>query len=459
MSLPPASQRALPLHSPPPEEAPWRDPLAVFAPLATIPFAQFLESSYAPGRTSVIVADPVRTLTVQKGRIYRDGHPVAGDTQEALQMLKRDLSRDLRAGRSPPLPFCGGAVGMLAYEWGSPPCGDSPLRSPPKNPMMVFGLYESGLCFDHLRRRVFIFGPRRELWRHRLESCAGDVYPVFPSGGLAVETSLSRALFEARVAEVVRRIHAGDVFQVNLACRFEVVTSESPLAVYRRVRHLSPAPFGAFLNLGGLTLLSASPERFVRVRGEDVETCPIKGTRPRGRTLAEDRAFVRDLLSSSKDRCENVMIADLMRNDLARICRPGTVTTDVLCGLESFPAVHHLVSRLQGRLCPGLGAVDVLQACFPPGSVTGAPKQRAMEIIRDLEPVPRGPYCGVFGYIGFDGSMDMSVAIRILALEESRAHVWAGAGIVARSDPHLEWQETSVKARPLLAALGAQEVV
>jgi para-aminobenzoate synthetase component 1 len=227
--------------------------------------------------------------------------------------------------------------------------------------------------------------------------------------------------------------------------------------LYRRLRDLNPAPFAAFLRFDDVEIVSASPERFLSLRGNRVETCPIKGTRPRGRTVEEDRALADELLTSEKDRAENVMIVDLLRNDLSRVCRDSSVDVRGLCELETFATVHHLVSTVVGALQPGLTAVDLLAACFPGGSITGAPKIRAMEIIAELEPTRRGPYCGSIGYIGFDGCMDTSIVIRTYAMRNGRVTFQAGGGIVADSTPAAEYAETLAKARALIAALSPGE--
>jgi para-aminobenzoate synthetase component 1 len=223
--------------------------------------------------------------------------------------------------------------------------------------------------------------------------------------------------------------------------------------LYGRLRERNAAPFAGLFDLGGAFVASASPERFLRVEGGEVETRPIKGTRPRGATPAEDAARAAELLASAKDRAENVMIVDLMRNDLGRVCEYGTVRVPALCRLESYRYVHHLVSEVRGRLRPGVGRVDLLRAAFPGGSVTGAPKVRAMEIIAELEPTARGPYCGSLGYVGFDGTMDTSILIRTFTVARGWVQFPVGGGIVADSDPEREYEETLHKAEGLVRAL------
>ncbi|MEX0607274.1 MAG: aminodeoxychorismate synthase component I, partial [Halofilum sp. (in: g-proteobacteria)] len=247
----------------------------------------------------------------------------------------------------------------------------------------------------------------------------------------------------------------GDCYQVNLAQRFEVAASGDPWVAFRRLRTINPAPFAAYLNGPDAQVLSVSPERFLWADAEGhVETRPIKGTRPRNADAAADAALAQALATSPKDRAENVMIVDLLRNDLGKVCATGSVRVPRLCDIESFPTVHHLVSTVIGRLAPEHHALDLLRACFPGGSITGAPKIRAMEIIEELEPQRRGVYCGSIGYVGFDGAMDTNIAIRTLVYSEGRARFWAGGGIVIDSEAESEYQETFDKAAAMLALLG-----
>jgi para-aminobenzoate synthetase component 1 len=250
-------------------------------------------------------------------------------------------------------------------------------------------------------------------------------------------------------------IVAGDIFQANLSQRFQSSLPEAPFDLYRRLRHRNPAPFAAYLDFGELAVLSASPERFLRLDQERrlVETRPIKGTRPRGLGPMHDAALGRALAESEKDRAENVMIVDLLRNDLSRVCRPGTVRVPELFALEHHPTVHHLVSTVVGELEPSADAFDLIRAAFPGGSITGAPKVRAMEIIAELEPTQRGVYCGSIGYLSATGAMDTSIVIRTYLALRGQVYFQAGGGIVADSDPELEYRETLDKARGLIETL------
>jgi len=255
------------------------------------------------------------------------------------------------------------------------------------------------------------------------------------------------------VQRVREYILAGDIFQANLSQRFEAPMLEPPLAFYRRLRRENPAAFGAFLACDDVTVLSVSPERFLWLRGAQVETRPIKGTRPRGLGPMHDQALGRELTESEKDRAENVMIVDLLRNDLSRVCRPGSVRVPELFTLEQHPTVHHLVSTVLGELNPGVSATELLRATFPGGSITGAPKVRAMEIIAELEPTERGLYCGSIGYISHSGPMDTNIAIRTCVVRNGRIYFSGGGGIVADSDPEHEYRETLHKVQGIVRTL------
>jgi para-aminobenzoate synthetase component 1 len=269
-----------------------------------------------------------------------------------------------------------------------------------------------------------------------------------------LRSTFTHAGYLTAVGRVREYIIAGDIFQANLSQRFEAVLPEPPFDLYRRLRLKNPAPFAAYLGFSDLTVLSASPERFLRLNDQrQVETRPIKGTRPRGLGPMHDAALGRALAESAKDRAENVMIVDLLRNDLSRVCRPGTVRVPELFALEQHPTVHHLVSTVVGELATGKEAVDLIRATFPGGSITGAPKVRAMEIIAELEPTQRGVYCGSICYISATGAMDSSIVIRTYLALRGQVYFQAGGGIVADSDVELEYRETLDKARALIEVL------
>jgi para-aminobenzoate synthetase component 1 len=368
-------------------------------------------------------------------------------------------------------PFQGGVAGQLGYELGGhletlPP----PAANGPDHPNMALGVYDVVLALDHARERAWLISsgypetePRERARRadrrlaHIGEILApgSDVPGTVPIRQLAWESDTPREAYIDRVATAIDYIRAGDIFQVNLSRELVAPRPDhlTALSLYHEMRARTRAPFSAYFAIDAdRAVCSFSPERFLQVDPDGaVETRPIKGTRPRGPTPEADAALARDLTDSAKDRAENLMIVDLLRNDLSRNCAVGSVRVPQLCGLESFDAVHHLVSVVTGRLAPGRDAVDLLAGAFPGGSITGAPKIRAMEIIRELEGRRRGPYCGAMLWLGFDGAMDSSILIRTMALDRETVRYGVGGGVVADSDPEAEWTETDVKAAAFLA--------
>jgi para-aminobenzoate synthetase component 1 len=273
-----------------------------------------------------------------------------------------------------------------------------------------------------------------------------------------VRSNMDRSRYGRAFDRIRTYIREGDCYQVNLAQRFAAYCSGNPWSAYQALRTFNPAPFSAFLNTPQVQVLSSSPERFLKVQDRLVETKPIKGTRPRHPDPARDAASAEELRNSLKDRAENLMIVDLLRNDIGKNCAPGSVHVPGLFEVESYATVHHLVSTVHGRLAEDRDALDLLRGCFPGGSITGAPKIRSMEIIEELEPHRRGIYCGAIGYVGFDGNMDTNIAIRTLVHSGNTIRFWAGGGIVADSDPELEYQECYHKAAALLHLLDRHHV-
>jgi len=440
---------------------PYRDPVVAFAAFAHEPMAVLLDSAErtAQGRYSYIARRPFTVVRASAApwRTTIDGAPTSDDPFTAVARL---LKKHARPASDLPAPFGGGAIGFFAYELG----GVLELLPAPRAQFlpadMVVGFYDMVAAFDHTEKRAWIVaahGVDKDAQKF-LDALHDAPLPPLPAPWTARwRQETPRAVHESKVAEVVELIRAGDIFQANLTQRFiaDVPLGLDWFALYRRLRDRAPAPFGAFFHAGdGMRLLSASPERFLSVTNDGrVETRPIKGTRPRAKDAAEDQRLAAELQASAKDRAENLMIVDLLRNDLARVCGPGSITVPVLHALETFPAVHHLVSVVTGQLRDDATAMDLLRACFPGGSVTGAPKIHAMEIIRALEAGPRGPYCGVMAWLGFDGAMDSSIVIRSLIGDGDKLYAQAGGGIVAESDPALEYDESLTKAAPLLAAL------
>ena len=331
-------------------------------------------------------------------------------------------------------------------------------------PELAIGIYDWAVVVDHEEQRAWLVAQDRALepargWADVVASLtARAAKPRQPFRVLSkVAASFDRASYARAFTRVQDHIRAGDCYQINLTQRFEARVQGDPWQAYERLRRTNPAPYSAFLDLPFAQVLCSSPERFLTLRGDRVETKPIKGTRPRAVDPALDAALAKDLACSAKDRAENVMIVDLLRNDLGKCCVPGSVRATPLFAIESFASVHHLVSTVTGQLAPGRRAVDLVRACFPGGSITGAPKHRAMQIIEALEPQRRSLYCGCIGYLSFDGNMDLNIAIRTLLRIGERVYTWAGGGIVADSAVESEYQESFDKAAALLAILEAEE--
>lgn len=478
------------------EEIPYRAPHAVFAPLAHEPFALLLDSTshatdsspQSNAQWSFIAADPYETLI---GPSDQNQQPAQNPFPQLRHWLDHNalpahwLDEAMAEADSPPPPFTGGIAGFWGYDLArafeklpSPGSPKAPqLTDDTHLPTYALGLYDVVLAFNHHARRCFLMSTgapetttaaraaraqaRAATWRARLAlnpSLPAVQWPQSPRDASAIQSPISRRTYEAAVAKVIDYIFAGDIFQANLSRRFEaeVQADEDAFLLYRRLCAHSPAPFAGFFNFGIASLLSSSPERFLKCVDGSVETKPIKGTRPRGLTPQEDIRLGEELRTSEKDTAENVMIVDLLRNDLSRTCQDGSIKVPDLCKLEHFATVHHLVSTITGQLRPNTHALDLLSTCFPGGSITGAPKIRAMEIIAELEPFTRGPYCGSLGYVGFDGTMDTNILIRTMTVKEDRILFQAGGGIVADSKPHEEYDETTAKAAAMIRAIRGQ---
>ena len=436
-----------------------------------------LLESARPGRRarwSYLTADPVQVLDAPAA-----GSDPFAEARRLVARLDRGHPASVGADREP--PFLGGLVGYLGYDLGHAlerlpaiAADDQPL------PLMRLALHDWVIAWDRLAGRAWLAARavdgdgtrlerRLEAVRDRL--AAGAVAASVADagiGGFAFRSSLDRPAFERGVEAVRAAIARGDVYQANLTRRLETAFAGEPWPLYRALRTGDPALFATYIDLGPSpsggshagprAILSASPEPFLSVdRSGRVESDPIKGTRPRGATPEADRILAAELLASAKDRAENVMIVDVLRNDLGRVCRPGSVRVPRLCRLERTAAVQHLVSTVTGVLAEGRDAFDLLAASFPGGSITGAPKIRAMEILEGLEPTRRGPYTGAIGWIGPDGAMQTSIIIRTFVADGKRLTLHVGGGITWKSDPAAEWDETVTKARGPLGAIGAVE--
>jgi para-aminobenzoate synthetase component 1 len=461
------------------------------------------------GRYSFLTADPVLVIR-SKGRRTRVIDRVAGtehdSDDDALAVVRRQVAPHRTTAVAGLPPFQGGAAGYLAYDWGlTLERLPAPRRDDLAMDDVVIGIYDWVIAWDHETGRAWLFstgGPAidPDATARRAAARAADVRawlgsraPAEPSEGrsrgpdkaratasglpaaanglpdtapsvkvehgwwdpsLDLRSSFAHDDYVAAVQRVIDYIYAGDIFQANVSQRFEAPLTEAPWTLYQRLRTRNAAPFAAYLDFPDAIVLSASPERFLRVSGSgQVETRPIKGTRPRGLGPEHDAALGRALTESRKDRAENLMIVDLLRNDLSRVCRPGTVRVPELFALERYATVHHLVSTVVGELNDGIDALELLRAAFPGGSITGAPKLRAMEIIAELEPSQRGVYCGSIGYWSVTGELDTSIAIRTATARNGRVYFSAGGGIVADSEPEQEYKETLDKARGLIDAL------
>jgi anthranilate synthase component 1 len=424
------------------------------------------------GRYSFLGKDPFLILRARGGKTILQR---AGETTESDKPFMATL-RGLMAGFTSPfvpgLPrFTGGAVGYLGYDaaaWFEPVTLQGTRDA--EQDEAGFMLFDTVLAFDHVRHRILIIANARITGDEDLESlyqfaCAkiGFVERELQRGlsqpqqngdaALAVTSNVTRDQFEKMVRTAKEYIAAGEVYQVVLSQRFEAPIQTDPFTVYRALRHVNPSPYMYFIRAGGRSIVGSSPEMLVRVEGRRVETHPIAGTRPRGRTEEEDVRLAEELKRNEKERAEHVMLVDLGRNDVGRVSEYGTVRVPTFMALERYSHVMHLVSTVEGKLAEDQDRLDALAACFPAGTVSGAPKVRAMEIIAELENQRRGVYAGAVGYVDFAGNLDFCITIRTVVIENGRAYVQAGAGIVADSNPAAEYEETRDKAKAVLAAL------
>jgi para-aminobenzoate synthetase component 1 len=465
------------------------------------PYSFFLDSGMDPrrlGRYSFLGSEPFLVVSNRGAEVTL----TRGQDHEVQHVNPFDavgkLLEAYRLDHCPaPVPFLGGAVGYFSYDL----CHfierlPSTAIDDLKLPESCLAFYDTVVAFDHLENKAYLVatgfpemedGQRLRRARMRLEEmkdwlCSSHSVVVVgrspeQSEGEAkqsrdtncfvgtaprddrqnreirLKSDFTPEEYVKAVNKVREYIAAGDVFQVNLSQRFEADLEISPFELHKRLRTVNPAPFASCLNFPGVTIVSASPERFLKVQSDLVETRPIKGTRPRGKDPAEDERLAYELVHSAKDRAENVMIVDLERNDLGRVCHYGTVKVTELAILETFPTVFHLTSTVTGRLRRGKSNIDLLKATFPGGSITGAPKVRAMEIIDELEPTKRSVYTGSIGYLGFNEDMDINIVIRTFLIKEGKVYFQVGGAIIYDSDPEAEYMETLDKARALIRAL------
>ncbi|KQT64097.1 MULTISPECIES: aminodeoxychorismate synthase component I [unclassified Aureimonas] len=439
-------------------------------PLGGLAFLDSAMRHETLGRMSYVAASPFQRFTVDGTGAMLDGVRLPGPPLERLREVLARFPVELLPSA---VPFQGGAIGAIGYDFAHHlERLDPPPGLDAGTVVLRLALYDTIVAFDHEAGTADIFASghpaegvdaRRERAERRMAEVAAALAgpaparPPMPETAPDWRSSVTRESYAGAIETIRDYILAGDIYQANFAQAFQAALPAGfdPFAFYRRLRAANPAPFAAFLEDTDLAVCSSSPERFLKLSGRSVETRPIKGTAPRSADPAEDVALGAALLSSEKDRAENVMIVDLLRNDIARVCLADSVEVPVLCGLETYASVHHLVSVVTGELKPGADGLDLLAASFPGGSITGAPKIRAMDIITELEGRPRGVYCGSIGWIGFDGALDLNIAIRTVTIENGTATLQAGGGITVLSEPEAEYEETLAKAARVFSAFEA----
>lgn len=438
------------------------DSATLFSRIRDYPWPVMLDSANTSpdvGRYDILAAAPFITLETTAGTTQvTHNHSKQGVTSDPFLLLN-DILSDYKQ-RKTDLPFAGGAIGYFAYDLGRylevlPEIA----KDAEQIPDMAIGIYDWAVIVDHKLKRCWLsshgLDPQtHKIWPELLQKLnlprteqTAEAFTITSP----LTSNFDESTYKAAFNKIKTYITEGDCYQVNLAKRFELTAEGDPWFAYQALRKQNSAPFSAYFDTGSVTIMSSSPERLLRVDGDKVETKPIKGTRPRDLNNPEkDRQLAESLQASLKDRAENLMIVDLLRNDIGKVCEPGSIRVPHPFALESFATVHHLVSTITGTLANTESAVTLLRACFPGGSITGAPKLRAMEIIEELEPHRRGIYCGSIGYIGFDGNMDTNITIRTMVFSDNRLRFWAGGGIVADSDADEEYQEVHDKAAAMI---------
>ena len=434
--------------------------ITLFSRVESQPWAMLLRSAsntHIDSRFDVLVANPIATLETVAGdtRIKTESQQYLSQQDPFLLLdeLQQQLLPNLELGSGRDLPFVGGALGYFSYDLGR--CVESMPELATKDlqtPDMAVGLYEWALVIDHKLKKACMVGQNIEQAWQWLNSQSPAYVEDFKLIG-DWQSNMTQASYASRFDRVQEYLLSGDCYQINLAQRFNASYRGNEWQAYTKLEAANQAPFSAFIRMPNSAIISVSPERFLELKDNVIETKPIKGTRPRSQNTDLDQASAHDLQTAEKDQAENLMIVDLLRNDIGRVASPGSVHVPKLFDIESFPAVHHLVSTIRADLDTQYSAADLLRACFPGGSITGAPKVRAMQIIEELEPHRRSAYCGSIGYISRHGRMDTSITIRTLVAEDSKLYAWAGGGVVADSDCAAEYQETLDKLSKILPAL------
>ena len=441
----------------------------LFDQVAVQPWSMFLDSGYPQidkGRYDIIVSQPVVTLETYDNitHINNDGDKSTSN-EDPFSLIKQYLGE--KEKNLSGLPFCGGALGYFAYDLGRRLERLPELSAKDINmPDMAVGIYDWAVIIDHHVRRSWLashcrFKKTESNWQS-LQELFSDTNTVDKKDfqiKTDVTSNMSREQYGEAFERVKNYIVDGDCYQVNLAQRFSAEYDGDSWSAYLKLRQLNPAPYAAYINLAAGSVLSSSPERFLQVTGNQVETKPIKGTKHRSAFAYEDKELAALLLESEKDRAENLMIVDLLRNDISKSCEAGSVTVPKLFALETYATVHHLVSTVSGRLAKGKHALDLLRGCFPGGSITGAPKLRSMEIIEELEPNRRSVYCGSIAYIGFDGNMDSNICIRTLVSYKNKLYFHAGGGIVWDSMVDAEYKECFDKAAAMMKLFNHEQTL
>ena len=444
-----------------------QSPAVIFDALQNYPYLFFLDSALQNkklGRFSFLGCEPFLVFKSKGDSIaleYSDGKRESFKANPFLAL--RDIFKKYRCENfNKDLPFTSGGVGYFSYDMKNfienlPDIAADDLDLPD----CVMGFYDVVMIYDHLKNETYISGPssgRLNEFRDRIQKCISCESSLLDGTPAKLSSNFSKLEYIKTIKKAKQYIKKGDIYQVNISQRFETDLKMPPSRLYSKLRAISPAPFASYLGFEDVSILSSSPERFLLKRGDDIETRPIKGTRPRGKNKQSDLLLERELKKSIKDNAEHIMIVDLERNDLGRICDYGSIAPTESAILEKYSNVSHLVSTVSGKLKKRTDPIDCLLAAFPGGSITGAPKVRSMEIIEELEPVKRSVYTGAIGYISFTGDMDLSIAIRTLIVKKDKVYFSVGGGIVADSDPEEEYQETLDKAQGLMLALGGRVI-
>ena len=435
---------------------PYLNPEQIYVQVASVSGVIYLDSSLSDhhyGRYSYILLNPLVEY-VSEGKSFTT------DFVRWAQLISRHQQI-----YNPELPpFTAGLAGYFSYDLCKQLESIPSVRSI-NIPDYHLGLYNQVFAFDHIEQKCFAMVSELDGFQLdyakqmqaliQLYNQAKPVTKLPDLPSLLLNSNYTKAEYMVKVQKAREHILDGDIFEVNLSQCFSArIQADYPVdLLYRRLREINPAPFSAYLNMGEVKILSASPERFISIKNRHIETRPIKGTCKRSSDPDTDRQLADNLRNSSKDRAENIMIVDLMRNDLGKICRPSSIKVSQLCGVESFTNLHHLVSVIEGELNPDSSILDVLIACFPGGSITGAPKIRSMQLIEELESHNRGVYCGSIGYFGFNGNVDLSIAIRTLVTHEETLTFQVGGAVTLGSDPEAEYNETLVKGQKLIEAI------